>query len=237
MLLQPNHNKFGQYKEKAGLKLLPPQKGLICDLDMEKIVGTTVYDRTGNGYNGTLIGDASTSIGIEDLNKSVLKTTTGSGASIPQPMLPKEAYEFWFYYGAIHDGYLLRATSNPRTNIQFYNDGTYPRSIWISITAPSGNYLNAIYSNNFFTVGEWHHIIFQWDGSVDADVVQLWKNGKLILTGTASQQRTVTSSSQTYYFNDNTGTGEIRTATFRKWDRILTEKEIKYLYNNGYGIK
>jgi hypothetical protein len=231
MLLQPNNNKFGLYKEKTGLKLLPPQDGLICNLDMEKVVGTTVYDRSGNGYNATT-SNVATESGIKGLNKSTYYNATSSYSIISnffQSTDIKHSYEIWFkvFTGWASTTRILAAYGGANKGIIL----TYNSNSTLEIFSHGGQ----VTTTETFNDTNWHHIVVTEN------------NGQLNIT--IDNKYTYSVSHTFTAFNDNQelrlGASNANTlnwkgniVSFRVWrNKVLSAKEIQYLYNNGYGIK
>lgn len=240
MLLQPNNNKFGLYKEKTGLKLLPPQEGLICNLDMEKIVGTTIYDRTGNGRNFTSYNSPSLISGVKGLNRGLSYNGTNqysNGGNFSLFDYDTFTLEHWIYYETGKYCTLCCGDSNsPGSNtnmfsIQVFNDKIIARTV---------DFGNAYALNYAISPVKYYHIVYQIIGRT---FLRLYVNGENVGEETVVYPRENSSGyrkidinmirrteSSDVYYNGNC-------LLFRVWDRTLSAKEVKYLYNNGYGIK
>ena len=217
------------YYEPAGLKRLPPQDGLMVDIDIEKISWTTVYDRTGNWFNWTIAATATVTTWVKDINHSIDWNEWLSSFITYAPMYAAETIEVWFKYNSSNNWYVVCWSTWPRVVVQHYSGALY-----FTVRNPSdSSYFPYKIIGWFYTVWAWHHIVVYWDWSTTANAAKIYKNWELVWTTTANTARTSdhTSDSSVCAYSD------WNCATFRKWDRILTDKEIKYLYNNGYWIK
>lgn len=240
MLLQPNHNKFGLYKEKTGLKLLPPQKGLICNLDMENIVGTTVYDRTGNGNDFTNYNSPLFISGVKGLNRGLSYNGTNqysNGSNFSLFDYDTFTLEYFVYY---ETGKILAcqcgsssSTANQNNSflVQIFNDQLAVRTVVNGVAYPI---VHNVSPNKYY------HIVYQM---VNRNTLRLYVDGEFISeisavypNENASGYRSIDISSvyrfgaSRIYYNGNC-------LLLRVWNRALTDKEITYLYNDGYGIK
>lgn len=230
MLLQPN-NKFGLYKEKTGLKLLPPQEGLICNLDMEKIVGTTVYDRTGNGNNVTT-NNTSTDSGIKGLNTSTYYSAISSYSKrrgFFQSADIKYSYEIWFkvFTGWASTTRIAAAYNGSSKGMIL----TYNSNGTLEIFSHGGQ----ITTTETFKDTNWHHIIVtenNGDLRFIIDNKYIYSLSHTFVAFDNNQELRIGAS------NVNTLNWKGYIASCRVWkNRILPDKEIAYLHNNGYGIK
>lgn len=241
MLLQPNNNKFGLYKEKTGLKLLPPQEGLICNLDMGKVVGTTVYDRTANGYNATL-GNCSIQSGIKELNKSIyFDTSTDSYCDISNLYLANyNTFSINIWYKGTQPSMIIFMNG-------VYAPSSNARYVAISVSASAIAFgLRNTYSvwpwslnYNIEQDGNWHMITAIRNGATNT--IYLYLDGELVMKsadGAATQSPSVIGNYPTA-LNGSSGvrSGLFNHGQFLFYNRVLSDKEITYLYNNGYGIK
>lgn len=243
MLLQPNHNKFGLYKEKTGLKLLPPQEGLICNLDMENIVGSTVYDRSGNGYNAT-ISNSSIQSGIKELNKSIyFNTSTASYCDISNLYLTN--------YNTFSINIWYKKEIGINTNIfmgGYYSSSSNTRYVSVSVNT---NAITLGFRNNsswlwsgglvYYTEQDekWHMVTAIRNGATNT--LYLYLDGELAtksVDGAATESPSIIGNYPTA-LNGISGfrTGLFNHGQFLFYNRVLSAKEIGYLYNNGYGIK
>jgi hypothetical protein len=245
MLLQPNNNKFGLYKEKSGLKLLPPQKGLICNLDMEKIVGTTIYDRTANGYNATTLNTTIGS-GIKDLNKEITHNGTNSTTQTALSLFDytEWTFEIWFKMETLSssnnivlsDGKLGAGGSvNDRLLFLGYV-GTDPE-IRIDAFMPTQT---TLYTGVDAELNKWYHCVVTYKSSNTTISAYINNSTKVSSSSFPINQTPQTKGFKLGHFTLSAGNYAYYNnscSIFRFWDRILLDKEIQYLYNNGYGIK
>jgi hypothetical protein len=242
MLLQPNNNKFGLYKEKAGLKLLPPQEGLICNLDMEKIVGTTIYDRTANGRNFTSYNSPSAISGIEGLNKGLEFNGTNQYAeSGTFSLFDYDTFtvEAWFLYEASSGKvYLIQCgdVSSTSSNNNAFLIQLFSNTLTVRTTKSGTAYAvtQAISPINYYQVT--YQII-------NRTTLRLYLNGVFISERAVEYPNENSSGYRRIDIQSQQRTGQTRVysdgncLSLRVWDRTLSDKEISYLYNNGYGIK
>lgn len=242
-LLQPFKRDGSLYKEGAGLKFLPPQKGLICNLDMQHIVGSTVYDRSGNGYNATT-SNVNVESGIKELNKSIyFNTSTTSYCDIPSLYVTNYntfSVNVWYkgtqpnmlpfmngvYTSSSNARYVLVVISETMIGFGLRNNSVWPWSL-----------------NYFIEQGEldenWHMITAIRNGATNT--VYLYLDGELVMKsvdGAATQNPSIIGNHPTALSGiSGYRTGLFNHAQFLFYNRVLLEKEITYLYNNGYGIK
>lgn len=199
---------------------------------------TTVYDSSGYGNNGTIVGS--------------LETTTPSPKyscatffdnqeyiihKLPENMY-QATYSFWIKassytgYGAVYMPY------------QSPSAGTSP---WFAINTESCK-VWAYFGNNspHYTKGsgtmplnEWHHCVYVWDNGVAQWYVDGEKNGNNVTyTGRTFIQNTANATIGNSYtgtsWNGTPFTGEI--SDFRIYATALTEAQIKELYMTSMSI-
>jgi len=207
-----------------------PQEGLICNLDMQHIVGITVYDRSGNGNDGTT-AYVTSSTGIKDVNHSTYYNGSLASCAIVnffQSIDVSYTYELWFKvypgwsnttriaaaYGGSSKGMIL--TYNSNKTLEVFSHGAQ------------------ITTSETFDDGKWHHIVV-CENNGDLNIVidndrKYTTSHSFIPFGDNQQLRLGASNAATLFWH-----GYI--AAFRVWNRDLSAEEIKHLYNKGYGIK
>lgn len=215
--------------------------GLVGYWDFEEGEGQTFYDKSGNGNNGTL--GSSSSVDYSDpifgqghnssgengmglvFDGKYDYADLGNGSTLTSNS--GFSYSFWMKWNGIDKGgygglieYINRSSQNSRILI---DDG----SSHIVVQDPSGTKLTSAYT---FSKDVYYHVVLTWDGSIP----YLYVNGNLDNAGTAADFASSNSNrikigvgadwSPTYYFNGAMD-------EFRIYNRVLSEDEIRLLYN------
>jgi hypothetical protein len=182
--------------------------------------GTSLYDLSGNNYDGTMTDVTITSDGHMSFNGQ----NPGSAVAFPESNISKDpslylgdssgklTYECWINkQGTNHnagDGRVMSTDASDYTaltiaqssgRIRIYVDGV------TSLTAPSSYAI----SND-----TWYHIVATYDSSITTDAVKIYRNGELI-------------ASKNYTFSGTYGDGTSRTFA------IASNTESAVTYNNG----
>jgi|TARA_B100001939_G_scaffold299513_1_gene274973 hypothetical protein len=182
--------------------------------------GTSLYDLSGNNYDGTMTDVTITSDGHMSFNGQ----NPGSAVAFPESNISKDpslylgdssgklTYECWINkQGTNHNAAEARVMSTDASDytaltivqssdiIRFYVDGA------TNLTAPSSYAI----SND-----TWYHIVATYDSSITTDAVKIYRNGELI-------------ASKNYTFSGTYGDGTSRTFA------IASNTESAVTYNNG----
>ena len=211
--------------------------GLIAywDFDVGK-GGDTAYDRSGNGNDGTLDSVESDEWVSGKSGQAI--DFDASGATLPDNVFQSQgSFAAWVNpaFNAT-DGEVIDILYAFGTNVdndgmqlryEFRNSGS-ANDAWAVITSNSSSY--HLYANGqTFSAGTWIHLVVTWD--FDADQYQLYVDNVLEDTDSSSLSRpTQTNASLA-------GTGSLGYRGLmddvRIYNRVLSESEIRRLYNSG----
>ncbi len=222
--------------------------GLVGHWDFNAGLGATVSDKSGNGNDGTWagsgshwtgqgrFGNAGVFNGVDDV------VNAGSGASLDD--IEKQG----------GGGMTISAWVKPfglgeNTNVIIYkeDDPDTTNGDW-AMALDNSNYLSfrkgystqilSKYSNDTVGINVWTHVLAVWDGSSDSSNVHLYINGQEVSYIASSNGQGIKSSDASK--NVYIGNSRWVTRTFnglidetRIYNRVLSQREINLLYNEG----
>jgi hypothetical protein len=212
------------------------QNGLTVyfNMDNEDINGTTVYDRSGNGYDGTFSNSPTTG-GVGKIKESVAFDGVDQDTAIPVGAWPGTSGSWCAWVNITDDTGNTRILATDHTGGGNSEHRTYQPT-------PSGQFswfmaygtgTEAAVLNPGPTQGEWEHICFTWEFSVDT-VIKGYLQGVYDSDGdatiTADSPETPDISIDLWSWSDaNFSKGSID--DFRMYNRTLSAAEITNLYN------
>ena len=187
--------------------------------------GTTWYDRSGNGNNGSILS------GVEYANNSFTADAQGEGIEVDFPQVTTWTISFWMKKNSNGVSAARMAGTDPS-----YDRGEIAASgSTVLINGPNGSWTNA---GTSFSNGETAHFTAIFDTSSTEDNVKFFKNG--VNTLTASQTGTTESGLPTGYvfFARRDYNTEFLPSTLYQaslYNRILTDAEILQNFNAQRG--
>jgi hypothetical protein len=222
----------------SGTLIAPPTSGLIAHWAMINS-GTTIYDESGNGNNGTAVGAPTfgvsygvrgNGINLVAANSQYIEVPTSASVS----GLEAASLSVWFYYGSdpASDQFLYfesisAAATSARFTLILLQDNTLR-------IAGRGDDTDAAFvaTSSALTSGNWYHAVMVWDSS--SDVFSLHLNAVLAAENTASKNAFQLTTP------DNIKIGCIGNISsfhngfideVRLYNRALTIREIQILFN------
>lgn len=201
----------------------------LWSFDGRDISGTTAYDRSGQGNNGTLTNGPVTTIGkmgqalsfdgVDDGVYTSKPTFTSAGMTISMWIKPTSSFGINDNFIGVWatTGWLFRTGNTVAQHIEFY-DGT-------TTYETSGSYI---------VPGVWQYVTVTLDNS---GVYRIYYNGSVVYTSSAGRPVPNTGS------NPNMSIGRLPATTsysfpgsiddVRIYNRALSAKEVQLLYNMG----
>jgi hypothetical protein len=200
------------------------------------VSGTTAFDRSGAGNNGTLTNGPTVALGKigQALSFDGSNDYVSAGDVNAVDGASTVTLSGWFKRGA-SNAYLTvgKATGNVRGfNINFYNDGR----VYVNVGDGSG--VNAY---GYFTSNDtdWHHVVFVFDGSLsgNANRAKAYLDGvQQSLTFSNTIPATTPSSSDSFEIGRDVNLGTYSSGSIdevRLYSRAFTQTEVTNLYNLG----
>ena len=233
----------------AGLILNRPlyiglTSGLVGNwsFDGPDMAGTTSYDRSGQGNNGTLTNGPTRAIGRvgQALEFDGVNDYVNAGSATSLDNLGPVTIAAWIYprsEGEIFTGRIVEKT------FLFFGFGTDITNALDFFVSHDIIEIQRTASDNVITMNSWQHVSVTWDGSVSTSNVHIYVNGREVsyqFTGVdASGPRSDDSANN--FIIGNTST-ELRTFDgliddVRIYNRALSADEIKRLYKIGATLK
>ncbi len=209
---------------------------------LSETAGTTAYDLSGNGNNGTYTGGYTQGeqgpISNSNLGKSTLFNGTSSYISIPNIIQPNTTITISLWFKTISDGIILGyqdsnvggTSSNYVPIIYIGTDGKLRAELWMGTTNP-------ITSTNIVNNGKWHNVVLV----VNSTTQSLYIDNSFIgtLSGTVNNLNMTYSQIGTggggnwpaaiggwFYFN-----GSISDVSI--YNLALTQSQVQTIFNAG----
>jgi hypothetical protein len=205
-----------------------------------------VYDRSGNGHNGYFSGGATSTaktsgkigqaINFDGVNDTVL---VAHSSLLDLDMTESATFSFWINKRS------AAATAGP---IYKRTSGSPGYSIDILTTGAVSFSIGDLFSNNnrigyetstTMNLNEWYHVVVTYDGSIVSSGIKVYFNGVLQSMTNAFDNYGGGSSSNGFDFSlgaRESGTSrqlDGKMDEVRFYNRVLTDSEIKQLYNMG----
>lgn len=222
--------------------------GLVGHWRLDETSGTTAYDSSGNGNNGTISSNYTLGSSISKINKSAyltdaiisvsnsssLENIFDGGGAITAWILDESTNQFPRIVSKTSDqnwpeGYTFYIFQNSRLTFSHRFDGNGGQWVTAEGTLPSGN-------------GQWKHVAVVYDNSSDANDPTLYINGEAqIVTESFSPSGTrVSDATESMSIGDTPN--RIRHFTgnmddIRVYNRALSAAEIKEIYEARDGIR
>lgn len=204
-----------------------PRNGLIAEYTMDSIIGTTLYDTSGNGYHGTINGTLTSVAGK-------VGNALSSGGHTNYVLLPNamgvmtsQTYCVWFTAGV----------AGVRNIIVYFDQ--VPMLI---LEMTDANHLSVQYGSSSFlvhadtmTTGTYYFVIVKYDAS--AQILYLkyrTESGNWNTTSVALASLSSRSNGMTLFHSAVGLQGAID--QFRYYSRALSEVEENILWNGGLGL-
>jgi hypothetical protein len=200
------------------------------------VSGTTAFDRSGAGNNGTLTNGPTVALGKigQALSFDGSNDYVSAGDVNAVDGASTVTLSGWFKRGA-SNAYLTvgKATGNVRGfNINFYNDGR----VYVNVGDGSGINTYGFFNSNDT---DWHHVVFVFDGSLsgNANRAKAYLDGvQQSLTFFSTIPATTPSSSDSFEIGRDVNLGTYSSGSIdevRLYSRAFTQTEVTNLYNLG----
>ena len=201
--------------------------GLVAHWKLDETTGTVVSDSSGNGYDGTLVGDATWVAGMFD---GALEVDGSSGhVNLGKPTgwpAGKAARSLcgWGRANTVSSGYCWLVAYGSAATGQAMFIGMYNAAL-----VGGGYNSDDVTVENTWTVGEWCHAALTYDGST----AKVYANG--VLVGSASKNWNLTLNAA-YLGEQVNSAGEYWNGAIddvRLYNRRLTEDQVAIVYAGG----
>jgi hypothetical protein len=201
--------------------------------DGPDISGTTAYDRSGQGNNGTIasatltIGKLGQALNLDGVNDTV---TVADHPSLD--CTSAVTVSAWFYPRSLNGGWHVIAAKGIGNNSNYglWHDGTK-----FTITFANGASWINHYTNQTYSPGRWYHLVGILDSANDN--ARLYVDGQLDIDNQTETTDTPTNNDPFYItsnYGGNWADGIIDDV--RVYNRALSADEVKRLYNIGKGV-
>lgn len=217
---------------------------LIAWWRLDETSGTTMFDSSGNGHDGTISSvmslPADSRNGI--ISNGIYMDTSGSGGAnryrvesatgFPTGTNPPFSFSFWFNLLQIdQDGTLFNTGGNTGDELTFRTDGTGGA---FRLSCTGGTNANIPFAGLASNLGNWALITMTYDGT-DAT---FYSNGSLVSTFTFN----CTTTRPIFALGSKYGGSSFAAKRglyddFRLYDRALSLPEIQELYDTGFPCK
>ena len=218
--------------------------GLVGSWNMDEGTGTTIYDGSDEGNNGSLGGGTASKMPKWTTDSPSLQGGAGGGSSLSfdgvddyvdcgndESLNITDAItiEAWVYQTSSAGRQDIARKGYNRACFEF---DVYVSDISLGYTYSNGDWECLISTSDIITLNTWHHVV----GTIKGDVVSLYHNGILLVsqsvTGANLRDNGNTAACIGYdcnnaqYFN---GTID----EVRIYNRALSAEEVRYHYNHG----
>lgn len=193
---------------------------------------TTILDLTGNGFSATNSGAVAVTGKIGDALD--FETTESDYAYVADnPSLNPAIFSVSVWIkeeSVVNDAGIFSKGTAGADILQLAE--TSGGGLRFHLATTTGGYDTV--DSGVISTGEWHHIVFKWDGEEKT----IWIDGVLNVTDTTGSGNYTGSTAQLRIGRDigtNYFDGVIDEIGF--WNKNLTKLEIEQLYNGGYGLQ
>lgn len=216
---------------------------LVLYWKLDETSGSSAADASGNGNNGTLVGNAAFNSGGK-LNYGV--SMDGNGDRVDGPSrTPPAAYSMSIWAKQAATGGFKILGHQQDANLFTYcfvNSGNGVVN-YVYETNNSTRIGRQTANNAFPTDLAWHHVVVTWSGGTGATSIKIYVDGTQadttsLTTGTFANRQT---NACTACIGGGSGVASVNAwngiqdeAGF--WDRELTAAEVTKLYNGGVGL-
>lgn len=214
-----DHTDASELKRGYSVENIAVSNGLIAYYPLHENSGSTAYDVSGNGYDGTTSSVTKGATGI--LGNSAYQTSHDSsldcGDVWPFNDSAPVSYTTWAYLDSINSERLLVGNAGARRNLFLRSDGEIAWNAY-----DGGN--QDVNSGDILPTGEWHFIAVTFDGST----VEFYLDASSIGSGSSAY---LEGSYEDGIGNIRQGAIDGRQTEVRVYDRALSSSEIQTLYD------
>ena len=208
-------------------------------LKLDETSGTTAFDSSSNGNNGTLTGGPTWVTGKSGNGLSFDGVDDRVNLNSPTSLDNLGAFTAmaWMKATNLGEGGKGRivdksSSTGPGNGWAFFVDGTNQLELIVDHATTDVRRLSA---NNVFATGFWYHVAVTWNGSATATNIKFYVNGVETGYGTTTNgagARTSDSSSNASVGNDSTGARSFNGVLddVRVYNRVLTSSEIAAIH-------
>ena len=209
--------------------------GLMAYWKLDETSGTTVYDSTSNGINGTSIDVTSITGKISNAYSFNGSSSNVGFGAVCRPT------------GGLSVSYWINVTASQSTKPSIHN-ATYSTNWagWL-IYFTSGGFIRFLLGDNLTAPYQlttttnlrntgWRHIVCTWDDTTDN--VYIYVDGSIGASGSYSRNLVYHNNCNLHFASNETGTAGFANINLDEvgiWDRALSQVEVGELYNSGNG--
>lgn len=201
-------------------------KGLVLHYKLDQVINNKIYDCSGYGYNGTVIGAYTLEDTSPRYSYGIYMNNSGTANRIESDVeiaIPEDtlSVSFWTKFDKSKAMVIF---ADPK--IEFAKNAN--ASVWLTKTSMKGFTLAS------FNTNEWNHIVVIHDG----ETYKLYINGVSVAQN-ASANNWTHNSTKLYLFNRSYNNNYAATASisdFRMYATVLSDKQILELYKNSGSI-
>jgi hypothetical protein len=230
-------------------------RNLVAHWKLNETSGTTVYDDSGNGLNGLLSADASSTTSTD----SVRRNSHYLDATYYAVVDDDDRLSFGTGAFSISAWIKLETSGSSITAVVSKYDDVLNQAEYIFYTRLGAlgmfmcnpgrtGYLWVYTADSSLQMGEWHHVAFTYDGE-DTPIhsgIRLYIDGiDMPKTITATSFEGMTNGTSDFVLGGNNSNGTVNGSNLMDgyldnvaiWNRMLSECEVKVLYGGGYGTE